>query len=109
MDKNTYIWLAIFGTFLVTYLLRIIPMAALKNVKFPKAFEIWLSYVPTAIFGALIFSEIFVAQGKIISPIGNIAFYTSAIVLCIAVKTKSLGASAISGLGLFALFKYLLT
>ena len=43
----------------VTYLPRLLPMLLLSNKELPRWFGVWLKYVPTAIFGSLIFSEIF--------------------------------------------------
>lgn len=45
----------IFGMFLVTYIPRMIPMLFTKDVRFPSVLERWLSFIPYATLGALIF------------------------------------------------------
>ena len=51
--------LCIFGLFVVSYIPRILPFALLGNRELPRGFRLWLQYVPTAVFGALIFTSIF--------------------------------------------------
>ncbi|GAA0370092.1 AzlD domain-containing protein [Bacillus horti] len=47
-------WL-IFGMFVVTYIPRMLPMLFIKGISFPPIVERWLSYIPYAALGALIF------------------------------------------------------
>ena len=93
------ILLCIAGLALVSYIPRILPFAILGNRELPEFFHKWLQYVPTAVFGALIFSSIFV------NPAGGFNFNTenkemiaSIFVLMVAAKTKSLAYSIITGL-----------
>ncbi|TCS82582.1 AzlD domain-containing protein [Tepidibacillus fermentans] len=51
------IWVLIFGMFLVTFIPRMFPML-FKRLKFPHWFNHWLTFVPYAILGALIFPGI---------------------------------------------------
>ena len=51
------IWLLIFGMFLVTFIPRMFPML-FKGLEFPSWLNRWLSFVPYAILGALIFPGI---------------------------------------------------
>lgn len=48
-----YVWGAIFIMMGVTYISRIIPFLLLAGKPVPRWFKTWLTYVPTAIFGAL--------------------------------------------------------
>lgn len=45
----------ILGMFLVTYIPRMVPMVFTKDMVFPPLLEKWLSYIPYAALGALIF------------------------------------------------------
>jgi branched-subunit amino acid transport protein len=49
------IYWMIFGMFLVTYVPRLLPMVLTKDLAFPPLLEKWLSYIPYAALGALIF------------------------------------------------------
>lgn len=51
---STIYWM-IFGMFLVTYIPRMLPMVFTKDLIFPPILEKWLSYIPYAALGALIF------------------------------------------------------
>ena len=50
-------WL-VFGMFLVTYIPRMLPMVLTKNLTFPTYIERWLSFIPYAALGALIFPKV---------------------------------------------------
>lgn len=50
-------WLLIFGMFIVTFIPRMLPML-IKNIHFPNGLNKWLSYIPYAVLGALIFPGI---------------------------------------------------
>ena len=64
MSKDQ-IWLTIFLMGVVTYLPRLFPMLLLSRMTLPNWLQLWLKYVPTSIFGALIFSEIFLIDGQL--------------------------------------------
>jgi branched-subunit amino acid transport protein len=49
------IYWMIFGMLLVTYIPRLLPMAFTKDLAFPPLLEKWLSFIPYAALGALIF------------------------------------------------------
>ncbi len=100
-----YIWLTIILMGLVTYLPRVLPLLLLTNYKLPKWFELWLKFVPTTIFGALIFSEIFVRDNSLNLNLNNIYLIASSIVFVIALKTKSLAISILSGMVIFWLLQ----
>jgi len=48
------IWFLIFGMFIVTFIPRMLPML-FKNLTFPSWLNRWLTLVPYAVLGALIF------------------------------------------------------
>ncbi len=100
-----YIWLTIVLMGIVTYLPRVIPLLLLTNYKLPKWFELWLKFVPTTIFGALIFSEIFVRENSLNLNLNNISLLASVVVFIIALKTKSLAITILSGMILFWLLQ----
>lgn len=60
-----YIWGAIFIMMGVTYISRIIPFLLLAGKPVPRWFKTWLTYVPTAIFGALVLPDVFYRQAAL--------------------------------------------
>ena len=71
MEKS-YIWGMIIFTGVVTYIPRLMPFLLLSKATMPEWFKIWLSYVPTCIFGSMIFSEIFVRENGLNLSFDNI-------------------------------------
>jgi branched-subunit amino acid transport protein len=100
-----YVWTVILLSGAVTYLPRLLPLAFFSNASLPGWFVLWLKYVPSCIFGAMIFSEIFVRSDRLNLSLGNIYLLSSAGVFLVALKTKSLSLSIASGLLLFWLLK----
>jgi branched-subunit amino acid transport protein len=101
MNKE-YIWSVIILMSVVTYLPRFLPMAILSRYHLPTWFTKWLTFVPTAIFGALIFPDIFITNGHINIALNNVALWTTVIIAPIAMKTKSLGYTIMTGALIFA-------
>lgn len=102
----------IFGVILIMaltgFLPRIIPMAILKKHPIPHWFKVWLTFVPPAIFGALVFPDIFLTQGRLNLSLTNIPLLTTLLITPLVLKTKSLGVAVVAGGGVFALLEYLL-
>ena len=102
----------IFGVILIMaltgFLPRIIPMAILKKHPIPHWFKVWLTFVPPAIFGALVFPDIFLTQGRLNLSLTNIPLLTTLLITPLVLKTKSLGVAVVAGGGIFALLEYLL-
>ena len=91
--------LCIFGMFLVSYIPRVLPFALLGDRDLPPMFRLWLQYVPTAVFGALIFTSIFgTGMEGFRFTWENKELLASIVVLPVAAATRSLPYSIISGL-----------
>lgn len=91
----------ILGIFLVSYIPRVLPPFILSKRKLSPFIERWLRYVPTAVFGALIFSEIFIEGEQLNFSLNNISFLASVVVFLVAIKTKSLGKCVATGMFVF--------
>ena len=100
-----YVWLVIISTGLVTYLPRVLPLLLLANAALPEWFTAWLGYVPVAVFGAMIFSEIFVRDERLNLAPDNIYLLSSLGVLAVAWKSRSLALSIAAGLLFFGLLQ----
>jgi branched-subunit amino acid transport protein len=94
------IFITIFLMGVVTYLPRLLPMLLLSNKELPRWFGVWLKYVPTAIFGSLIFSEIFVQGDQLFFSFSSPQLLASAIAFFVAIRSGSIpftvGAGAVS-------------
>lgn len=102
----------IFGVILIMaltgFLPRIIPMAILKKHPIPHWFKVWLTFVPPAIFGALVFPDIFLTEGHLNLSLHNIPLLTTLLITPLVLKTKSLGVAVLAGGGVFALLEHFL-
>lgn len=105
---DSVILLCIAGMSLVSYLPRVLPPFILAKTRFSPVAERWLKYVPTSVFGALVFSEIFIDGDKLNFGWDNVNLIASLIVLWVAAKTKSLGKSIVVGVTAYWILKRLL-
>lgn len=106
--NNTYAWLAILVIALASYLPRVVPMLLLAGKGLPHWFKVWLTFVPTAIFGSLVFPDIFLVDNVFNLSIHNISLWTTVLITPIALKTKSLGYTIVAGAAVFALLQHTL-
>ncbi len=100
MEMPQYIML-ISGMLLATYIPRWLPLDLLAQKELPLRVKEWLDLIPAAILSALIFPLIFSD-----SATGNYAvmhkdFLVAIPTFLIALKTRSLGISVISGMALY--------
>jgi branched-subunit amino acid transport protein len=82
-------------------------MLILSHYNLPAWFTRWLTFVPTAIFGALVFPDIFITNNHINLALNNVALWTTVIITPLAVKTKSLGYTIITGALAYAILQTL--
>lgn len=95
----------ILGMCAVSYVPRVLPPFILAKTRLSPLVERWLRYVPTSVFGALVFSEIFIDGSRLNFSLGNVNLITSLIVLTVAVRTRSLGYSIVVGVSVFWMLK----
>lgn len=100
MQETEYL-LLIVGMGLVTYIPRYLPLFLLAQRALPRWLIEWLDMIPVAILSALVFSELFLSGSprhlELLQAKSLVAIPT----LLIALKTKSLGGTVISGMILF--------
>lgn len=104
MSKE-YIWIVILLIALASYLPRVIPLVLLSGRGLPHWFKVWLTFVPTAIFGSLVFPDILLINNELNFSHNNIALWTTVLITPIALKTKSLGYTIIAGALVFAVLQ----
>ena len=103
--SNMDIALCIVGMSIVSYIPRALPPFILARTKISPVIERWLKYVPTSVFGSLVFSEIFINNNQVNFSFNNVSLWTSLVVVVVAAKTKSLAKSIIVGLITFWILK----
>jgi branched-subunit amino acid transport protein len=87
------------GMCIVSYIPRVLPPFVLLRMKLSPVLACWLKYVPTSVFGALVFSEIFIGPDHTFNfKLDNINLLASLFVLAVAVRTHSLAKSIVVGL-----------
>lgn len=100
-----YIWNAILLMTAVTYIPRLLPLMLLSKYKLPSWFKTWLTFIPTAVFGALVFPDVFLNKGALDFSFANINLWVTLLIAPLAVKTKSLAATIIAGAVVFGLLQ----
>lgn len=105
MSHAEILW-CIVGMCVVSYVPRVLPPLILARTQMSPFLSRWLKYVPTSVFGALVFSEIFIDGDRLNFSLQNLSLLTSVVVLWVAVKTRSLGKSIVTGIAVFGFLKY---
>lgn len=82
--------------------------AAGRQTCIPRWFKTWLTYVPTAIFGALVLPDVFLPAGSLDLGLNNLYLWSTVIIFPLVYKTKSLGLAIVSGAAVFALLQAVL-
>lgn len=90
---------------LVTYLPRWLPLVVLNRNPMPEWLSRWLDLIPAAILGALLFPAIFTAGSPRQLALLHPASIAAIPALLIAIKTRSLGLTAIVGMAAYWLLE----
>lgn len=105
MDKQ--IVLIIISMAIVSYIPRALPLIAFNKVEFPPTLVKWLGFIPVAVLAALLTPDLLLFQGRFDLSMGKINLFAALPTLIIAVMTKSMIWALITGMGSYALFKFL--
>ena len=91
-------WALIIYCGLITYLTRFSMIALIKKEMFNDRIREILSFVPSAIFPAIIFPAIFINDAGLIEIEGNLKIIAAIIAMIIGIVTRSILATIFSGL-----------
>ena len=91
-------WTLIIYCGLITYLSRFSMIALIKKEMFNDRIREILSFVPSAIFPAIIFPAIFINDAGLIEIEGNLKIIAAIIAMIIGIITRSILATIFSGL-----------
>jgi branched-subunit amino acid transport protein len=97
------IWWMILGVSAVSLLPRILPVALFSKREFPELLKKWLSYIAPAVLGALTALSVLAPAGKIQIEASNLYIWAFIPTLLIALKTRSLFYSLLTGIVCMAL------
>lgn len=96
MKVDLTVFLIIVGCALVTIIPRILPFAIIRRLQLPKPFTKWLSYIPVCLLTALVVQGA-IRQTDSIPAINGLHLLIMLPTLFIAIKTKSLLITVITG------------
>ncbi|HAJ69997.1 MAG: AzlD domain-containing protein [Alkalibacterium sp.] len=89
----------IIGMSIVTFLPRFLPILFLSKKEISPSLSRWMSYIPVSVFAALVASDVFFVDGAFaMQPLQNVKLLPSIFVIIVALKTKSLLWSMITGI-----------
>lgn len=98
MEVRPDIFLIIVGAALVTFIPRVVPLMLLSRITIPEWGMRWLNYVPVAVMSALIAQELFIEDGGFQALSTNVELIASIPTFWVAVKTRSLLGTVITGI-----------
>lgn len=97
INSTLDVYILIIGIAVLTYIPRALPIVYLSKKKLPTWLIEWMKFIPAGIFAALISPGIFTKGGSLDISFSNIELISSAIVLIVSLKKKSLGLSIFAG------------
>jgi len=98
MTTGEFIFL-LTGTSLATFLPRYLPIIFLARRELSPAIKRWMSYIPVSIFAALVAQDaFFIEAGFELNPLVNVKIIPTILTFIVAVLTKSLLWSVITGI-----------
>ena len=83
------IWVVMIITGMITYAFRLSFIILFEHKDLPPALQRWLRYVPSAVFAAIIFPEIFVRDGSVVLSSDNSRLFAALIAAIVAWRTKN--------------------
>lgn len=98
-----YIWAVIIGTAIVTYIPRMLPLVTFSKTELPPLAMKWLRFIPPAVLAALLAPELLLNQRSVDLSLGNTELLTAIPCFIIAVLTRSMVITLVSGMVIFVL------
>lgn len=101
------IWAVVIGTGLVTFAMRFVMFSGLAPKKLPPAFEQALGFVPIAVLTAIIVPAVLIGDNGGVSIVNNAHLIAGILASAVALITRSVLVTIISGLGALWFLVYL--
>lgn len=90
---------------LVTVLPRVLPIMVFSQAKYPRFLVVWLKYVPVAIISAMLGPELLLKNNRFDVSFANLFFWVAIPTFIVAIKTKNLLATILTGMGSLAVIR----
>lgn len=97
----------ILGCALVTFIPRVVPFAIVRNMTLPEPVLKWLSYIPVCILTALVV-ENFTVQTENALQVNWEVIIVIIPTIFIAIRSKSLSVTVLSGVALMAAVRFIM-
>ncbi|GAP15585.1 predicted membrane protein [Longilinea arvoryzae] len=108
MSVRPWILMLILASAAVTFIPRVLPLALLSRFNLPKWLIRWLGYVPIAVLAALLAQSVLLANGSIDLSFHNLALVAVVPTLLVALRTRSLIWTVLTGVASMALLRLFL-
>lgn len=105
---STSMFYLLVGCALVTWIPRVLPFIFVRSMALPDVVMRWLAYIPVCILSALVISSLFDSSGSIVRLNWSI-FVAFLPTLFIAILTKSLSTTVITGVICMAIIRIFIT
>jgi branched-subunit amino acid transport protein len=106
--SQTTIWIVIVGMAVLNYAVRFIPLAVVSRIDLPKPVARWLSFVPIAVMGALVASEVLRPGGAWSNPLTGPSLYAAIITGLVFRFTRSFLGATVAGMASFVVLQHAL-
>lgn len=103
MEQKIF-WL-ILGLGVANYLPRALPVLFLSRTKIPEPVVAWLGFVPAAAMAALVLPDILMTNKEINISLHNLNLLAAIPSFLVAIKTRSLGLTLLTGMACLALLQ----
>ena len=99
-------WLAIAGVGAVTFLMRASFIVFADPQRFPAHFRRALGFVPPAVLAAIVMPGLLMPHGVLDLSLGNLRPIAGLLAILVAVRTRSVLATTVSGMGALWLLQW---
>jgi len=101
----TTIWVVIVGMAVLNFAVRYPPIALVSRLNLPAPIMRWLSFVPIAVMGALVASEVLRPQGAWANPLTSPSVYAAVITAVAFRATRSFLGATVTGMIAFVILQ----
>lgn len=107
--SDELIWTIIIGMAIANFSVRFVPVALVSRLELPRPVMRWLSFVPAAVMGSLVASEVFRPSGRWVAPLTSPHLWAAGATALAYARTRSFLGSTLIGMVLFVGLRALLS
>jgi len=106
--SQTTILVVIVGMAVMNFVIRFVPIAVLSRFELPRPILRWLSFVPIAVMGALVATEVLRPGGEAQPPLTNPGLYAAILTALVFRYTRSFLGATLAGMASFVALRAIL-